>query len=285
MDLNKSNVERIGNLPICIEEYETLLYEKIREQLASDNKIQHHLTRSASEDVVNRLNLFYCDPRFTKVIIQAGRVYCEECWDIRKDFFFEMSKQNNHSKRYWDSVKYSYNKVAQIPLWSIYESIGMGEHALIVKNTDNKVEKIWYSNLSKIEYRFYTYLKTNHMSIFPRVYYVSADRVIIEKLNVGLMSTHELTPYITYIDKFVKIRNNMWGFKEKYVDWDELSQCLGKYHWFYLFLKEIEKGLNTILGITSIGDLSKQNIGLRRDGDVVYFDPIYKTLEYNMGIL
>lgn len=285
MDLNKSNVERIGNIPICIEEYEMLLYENIREQLTSDNKILHHLTRSANEHVINKLNLFYHDSRFTKIIILAGRVYCEECWDTRKDFFFEMKKRNNHSKRYWDSVECSYNKVAQIPVWYIYESIGMGEHGLIVKNTDNKVEKIWYSNLSNVECVFYTYLKTNHMTIFPRVYYVSTDRVIMEKLKVGLMSTHELLPYITYIDKFVKVRNDLFGFREKYVDWDELSQYLGEYHWFYQYLKEIEKGLNTILGVISIGDLSSSNIGFRSNGDVVYFDPIYKALEYNMGVL
>lgn len=260
----------IDPLPINLEDYEKLLYGEVRKKpgnLMSFEKIEI----PEIENIKNKLKSFYHNQKADNIITRVGRSYCESCWPSRTDILSELVKENNKSKKYWDAIKYSYDKLQKLPKRYITDSVGNGAYGIIFNYPGNKIEKISFLGFTPNEYKFYNYLKNNPTSIFPKIYDLEKDQVIMEKLNT---ETPKVSKCGEYIKKYIIKEDTDGGYKKRYPDWKLMEEELGKSYWFYKFIKDIEKELYKIFGIKIVGDLLADNIGERTNGDLVYFDPI-----------
>jgi hypothetical protein len=93
----------------------------------------------------------------------------------------------------------------------------------------------------------------------------------MEKLDVESPKIKECKEYIS---KYIIKENLPNGFRDRKPNWDLMEKEIGKNNWFYKFIKEVEEGIYKIFKIKSIGDFHSGNIGERKNGDLVYFDPI-----------
>ena len=65
----------------------------------------------------------------------------------------------------------------------------------------DKVEKISFNGFSSNEMKFYSYLKKNPLRIFPKIYDLEPDQVILEKLDTTNPKLKIWTDWIhTYTD-------------------------------------------------------------------------------------
>lgn len=261
----------IEPLPISLGEYEKLLYGEVKKKpgnMLSFEKIEI----PEIENIKNKLKSFYHNQKADNIITRIGRSYCESCWPSRTNILPELVKEsNNRSKKYWEAIKYSYDKLQQLPKRYITNSISNGAYGIIFEYPGNKIEKISFLGFSPNEYKFYNYIKNHSISIFPKIYDLEKDQVVMEKLNTN---TNKVFECGEYIKKYIIKEDTNEGYKNRYPNWKLMEEDLGKSHWFYKFIEDIEKELYKIFSIKTIGDLLGDNIGERRNGDLVYFDPI-----------
>ena len=261
--------KEISILPINLNEFEELLYGDIRYKIGitADNKNSALVRRMA----ISKLSSFFGSPDISAIIAYSGRAYCEDFWQSKDDFHSFIRDNGWVSPIYWKNIKFSYNKVCKMPLCYIFKNIGFGEHGIVFKHSKNKVEKISYTHFMSCEYRFYEYIMNHPISIFPRVYKLSKNRVILERLDTKHLKVAECSPLI---QKYVKINDIGNSLNLKSVNWHLMIEELGNEHWFYTFLKDIENGFFEIFGTYALGDLTPNNIGVRNDGSIVFYDPI-----------
>ena len=154
------------------------------------------------------------------------------------------------------------------------DCLGAGGYGVTFNYSKTKIEKVSYIGFSKNEYRFYEYLSKNYIPVFPKVYDLEKDQVIMEKLLVDTPKVNEYKEYISkYIYKEEKLNPRDPIIRNVY--WDEVERELGKNHPFYKFLLNVKSGIKKIFNVDDIGDLTKTNIGERiGTGEIVFFDPI-----------
>jgi hypothetical protein len=93
----------------------------------------------------------------------------------------------------------------------------------------------------------------------------------MEKLKTD---TPKIKKCYEYIKKYISRNDASDGYRDRYPNWKLMEEELGKSHWFYKFIQDIEAGLYKIFGIKTIGDIRHENIGERNDGTLVFFDPV-----------
>lgn len=261
----------IDPLPIDLEEYEKLLYGEVRKKpgnILSFEKIEI----PEIENIKSKLRSFYHNQKADNIITRIGRSYSESCWPSRTNILPELAKEsNNRSDKYWEAIKYSYNKLQKLPKRYITNSISNGAYGIVFEYPGNRIEKISFLGFTPNEYKFYNYIKGHPVSIFPKIYDLEEDQVIMEKLNTA---TPKISECGEYIKKYIIKEDTNKGFKYRYPNWELMEKDLGKNHWFYKFIEDIERELYKIFGFKTVGDLLVDNIGERRNGDLVYFDPI-----------
>lgn len=255
----------IDPLPISIEEYEKFLYGEVRKR---DDGSFYNTEVPEIEEIKKKLSDYYRSPRAAKLLVRIGRAFCEGCFPTRPDITKEIDKK---TKKYYDAVKFSYDKINRLPKRYISDSIGNGAYGIVFNYPLGKIEKIGFLGFSTNEYRFYDYLLKHNLKVFPKVYDLEKDQVIMEKLKTD---TPKVNEYRGYIKEYITKTNLPNGFKDRKPDWSKIYSELGKNHPFTKFLIDVEDGLQKILGVKSIGDLLGDNIGERENGDIVYFDPI-----------
>lgn len=261
----------IDPLPITLEEYEKLLYGEVRKKpgnLMSFEKIEI----PEIENIKSKLRSFYHNQKADNIITRIGRSYSESCWPSRTNILSELVKEsNNRSDKYWEAIKYSYNKLQKLPKRYITNSISNGAYGIVFEYPGNRIEKISFLGFTPNEYKFYNYIKRYPVPIFPKIYDLEKDQVIMEKLNTA---TPKISECGEYIKKYIIKKDTSKGYRNRYPNWELMEKELGRSHWFYKFIQDIEIGLNKIFGMKTIGDIRHENIGERNDGTLVFFDPI-----------
>ena len=261
----------IEPLPINLNEYERLLYGGF-----VYNKSNNSFDFKEDDKELNKLNKkiddYYKVKDSCSTIASIGRTYCDSFYPTRLEIFNDLKKNlNNRSKKYWEAIEFSYNKVNKLPKRYLTKLIDNGYSGIIFNYPGNKIEKISFLGFTKREYDFYNYLLYNPIKVFPKIYDLENDQVIMEKLDVESPKIKECKEYIS---KYIIKKDLSNGFRDKKPNWDLMNKELDKNNWFYKFLKEVEEGIYKIFKIKSIGDFHSGNIGERKNGDLVYFDPI-----------
>ena len=147
---------------------------------------------------------------------------------------------------------------------------GIGQNSTVEDIGGGKVKKTY--NLDHIKYcdlPFVKYCFKHKSKVFPIVYEYGDNWVILEKLK---LNTPEIKKWFKYLDDIKYEGKSIYEWtKEKNVDekiFDEYG--LKVYHWCKQCQKEM-KEMNSPY-ISWPGDLVINNVGQRKNGDIVFFD-------------
>ena len=262
------DLRTIDPLPISLEDYEKLLYGDLKYN--KSNNSFSELKDDEVDVIKEKINSYYSNKESDYIISSIGRTFAEGYYSKRSDIFNELVI-NNKSKKYWDSIKYSYNRINELPKRYIANQIGNGSFGVVFEYPGNKIEKVSLLGFTPKEYKFYNYLKHNPNRVFPKIYDLEKDQVIMERLRIGTSRIKECQKYIY---RYIIKETRTYGVIDRKPNWKLMEKELSKDNWFYVFVKEVEDGLEKIFGFKTLGDFHIDNIGERNNGDLVYFDPI-----------
>ena len=256
-------LRKIGSLPLNPLEFANLIILEI--------------TKKRDDPEYKRLgkiiNSYYHSPDASKGLTKIGKGLIGS-WSLEKKINpFEL-KISLDNKLFMDGVSFSYNFLQKLPLRYILDSLGAGGFGVVFEYPFGRIEKISYRGFIEEEMKFYEYLLHHPNPVFPKIYTLEKDQVIMEKLEV---EGKKLDKYKEWIEKYttrVSPKSSPYiPYRE--ADWKLMKEELGEDHEFCKFIKNIEEGLEKIYGYKTIGDLSKSNIGMRsKTGEIVFFDPV-----------
>lgn len=262
-------LSRIDPLPMTLEEYPIFLFHISKVKKLYPNA---ELSISLQEEISDRVNKFYKNPKAADTLRRIGQGFVWKWYDADSLLKF-LPDLNNSSEALLDSWK----RMQKIPKRYITDYVGVGGTGIVFDYGKDKVEKISFNGFSPNEMKFYSYLKKNPLRIFPKIYDLEPDQVILEKLDT---TNPKLKIWADWIHTYTDSGRPEFIIDKK-VYWDKIDTELGPNHEFTKFIKEAYSGIKKIFGKDTIGDISKSNIAIRPStGEVVYFDPIGGLLKY-----
>ena len=257
-------LKKIGKLPITLEEFSKLMILEI------SKKKEDPEYKKLSADI----NSFYNSQNAFKSLVKIGGGLIGS-WSLEKNINpFELELSTNN-KLFMEGVKFSYDSLSKLPIRYILDSLGAGGFGVVFEYPFGRIEKISYRGFIEEEMKFYKYLLNHPLSIFPKIYTLEKDQVIMEKVDVD--GSPKLDKYKKWIEKYIiRISPKSYPyFPYREANWELMKEELGKSHEFYKFVKKVENELEKIYGHKTIEDLSKSNIGIRpKTGEIVFFDPV-----------
>lgn len=171
------------------------------------------------------------------------------------------------------SIEDFYNMMKQIPIDRFNRVLGAGSNGIVLDiPNNNKIIKIFYEDHINInDEPFIKWCYKHNSNVFPKVYKIGKNWCIMEKLA---MHTQKCKKYIDIIDNetFGGIRPiTDIGNGKTVKNIQNLSkEQLEVYNWLLQVKKEMSD-INSKL-ITYPGDLNINNIGERKNGDIIFFD-------------
>ena len=257
-------LKKIGKLPITLEEFSKLMILEI------SKKRDDPEYKKLSEDI----NSYYNSQNAFRGLIKIGKGLIGS-WSLKKNINpFEL-KISSDNKLFLEGVKFSYDSLSKLPIRYILDSLGAGGFGVVFEYPFGRIEKISYQGFVEEEMKFYKYLLKHPLSIFPKIYTLEKDQVVMEKVDVD--GSPKLDKYKEWIEKYtIKISPKSYpNIPYKEANWKLMKEELGEGHEFYKFIKNVESELEKIYGYKTIGDLSKSNIGIRpKTGEIIFFDPV-----------
>lgn len=170
-------------------------------------------------------------------------------------------------EKHLDAIRYSYERIQVLPLYYLTESIGFGFTGIVFQKDDNTVIKQSYDCFCPLERRLYYYLQRQFLPVFPRVYSVTENYVVMEKLDTD---SQRIDLYRGWIKKYIEHK-----FIEEIGYREIKGEIAVEDQEFKDFVNELRKAFLQVFGIDTIGDLTPSNIGERlSSGEIVLFDPI-----------
>lgn len=170
------------------------------------------------------------------------------------------------------STKEFYEKIKQIPISRINRVLGAGSDGVVL-DMDDKVLKIYYSKtIKRPDYDFYSWCKDNKSKVFPKIYKMGKNWVLMEKLKIKTKDTKAL---LDTIDDSTPINGKtLWDWiklDEEEVDLTIFNdKQLEAFNWAQNCKKDMKKMNHR--GIGWPGDLQINNIGQRKTGEIIFFD-------------
>jgi hypothetical protein len=258
-------IKSIDPLPMTVEEYSIFLFhESDVKKIFPSVKLQE----SFQKELCERLNRFYNFPKAAYILRKIGIGFTFAAFGLETKMNF--LPIYGEDKRFTELINYSWSRINHIPKRYLFSSIGVGGTGIAFDYPGNKVEKISFNGFAPDELHFYSYLKKNPIEIFPKIYDISSDQVIMEKL---ITDSPKLDRYKKFIKSYIHKLNPLGTKRE--ILWDDLYKDLGENHEFILFLNRVIEGMYKIFGRKTIGDLTRNNIAERqKTGEIVYFDPV-----------
>ena len=175
------------------------------------------------------------------------------------------------SKTWEKGIDFTWKKISELPRGYFTDALGAGSFGVVLPKGLGRVEKINYQSLLPEEIKFYQALLKDPLPVFPRIYSLGKDRVVMERIETDTPRVKVLRGYISkYIER---VTTGLLPIPQP--KWKAILHDLGSDHWFTRFLRDIETGLEKIFGRKTVGDLSPGNVGERtKTGELVYFDPV-----------
>jgi hypothetical protein len=247
-----SNTEVISNLPLSFSEYSFFLFPgRLKGDKYEYDAIEHAKLRRRMEDTFGISN--------ADIMHKAGMMFA--CHKVPKyDLFL-------HPEEHLEAIQYSYEKMHRISMSTISRAIGHGFTSIVFEYGTQYVIKEAYEEFSPCELYFWDFQMKNSLSIFPKAFYVSDKMIVLERL---FTDTPIIGLYRQWIHEYIEhVFEKEVGFR--IIKKNILKQDAP----FKDFLDSIMKGFNTILGVTTIGDLTCENIAERVETEeIVLLDPL-----------
>ena len=242
----------IGSLPLSIEEYLYLLYPG---HLIGNNYVYD---KDVHRRLLEKLSCFY-NAKTANLIHKIGMAYSLQIAS-KKDLFIDPWK-------HIDAIEYSYNSICSLPVEIFDKVLGVGFNGMVFEYDKDKVIKIAINNFPNPELVLFQYQKVNNLAIFPQIYTVSENYVVMERL---LTSSTKLNRFNDYIKEYIKINFlEEISYRTLNTNIEQLPQE------FRSFVEELQFSLQKVFNYPSIGDIKIENIGEREStGEIVIFDPI-----------
>ena len=241
----KESRSRVGRLPFSFD-----LFEQFIKNCILDNEFDDH---PAWKEMENIITSNYDEK--TWVLFKG---WCESIYEFH---------EGRNSKI---SLKQFYDELSKIPLDRIAHGMGAGSNGVVWEVTDDKVIKLFYGDHIKQQDKiFLDYCYKHPSKVFPKIYKIGSNWVVMEKLKTF---TPKLRKWFKYIDdiKFEGKTIYEWS-KEQNVDTDIFDK-FGKevYDWCKQCQKEMKDMKSPY--ISWPGDLFIKNVGERKNGEIVFFD-------------
>lgn len=242
----------IGTLPISIEEYLYLLYPG---RLIGNKYVYD---KNKHSRLLEKLSCFY-NAKSANLIHKIGMAYSLQIAS-QKDLFTD-------PRKHIDAIEYSYNSICSLPVEILDKVLGFGYNGMVFEYDEEKVIKIAINNFPNTELAFFQYQKIHNRAIFPKIFSISDNYVIMERL---LTSSAKLNRFNDYIKEYIKLNFlEEISYRTLNTNIEQLPQE------FRSFVEELQISLQEIFNFPSIGDIKIENIGEREStGKVVIFDPV-----------
>lgn len=236
---------RIGRLPFSFEDFKEFITKCILDNEFDDapiwNKIKNSIIQSYNEMTWNMF-----------------KGWCESVYEFHG---------GRNSKI---SLEQLYDELSQIPLDRVTRGLGAGSNGVVWEIDKDKVIKLFYGDHIKQQDKiFIDYCYKHPSKVFPRIYKIGDNWVVMEKLKTF---TPKLKKWFEYIDdkKFGGKTIYQW-VNEKGVDiniFDDFGKDV--YNWC-IECKEEMKNIKSSY-VSWPGDLFIKNCGERDNGEIVFFD-------------
>ena len=236
---------RVGTLPFTFEQFERFVKECIL-----DNEFDDTLIWDEMKDLIIKK-------------------YNEKTWEMFKGWCESVYEFHN-GRNSKISLKQFYDELSLIPLDRVMRGLGAGSNGVVWEVSKDKVIKLFYNDHIKQQDKIFLEYCLNHQTkVFPEIYKIGDNWVMMEKLKTF---TPKLKKWFEYIDdkKFEGKTIYDWTI-EKNVD-ESIFDDFGKdvYKWCKMCQEEF-KHINSPY-VTWPGDLFLKNCGERNNGDIVFFD-------------
>lgn len=259
-------LKKIEELPITKEEFQVFLLEPARRY--------HGESDSRFDKIEKQISKYYHSTDAPEFFGKVGSSFLLT-W-LQEHGFSGRPEAILSCNRLPEATDWVYDKIRHLPKRYLLDSLGCGMYGVCFDYPFGRIEKISFRGFTKEETRFYEYLLKNpRTGIFPKVYTLEKDQVVMEKLLTDHPKLKELNTYIDryIISKFVG-SNGLDGVYSE-VRWEALDSDLDTDHWFRVLVYKVSEELKKIFGRATIGDFHTSNFGVRKEtGEIVYFDPI-----------
>ena len=262
------DLKKIDPLPISFQEFRDLIFPF---DYVAGKLIRYDIPAEIEE----KCNLYYKNPNAGRLIRKIGFGFAISMFgDWSKWGYKELSKKSKLNK---DAAEFAYKKIQNIPKRYIIDAISAGGCGIVFDYPLGRIEKISFRGFTDLETKFYTWQQKNNSPVFPKIYSLEEDQVIMEKLNT---ETPRVEKYKEWIDKYTE----KTSLTVRSLKLEKLKEDLGESHEFTKFIQNILEAMRSIFGKAIIGDLNKTNIGERtKTGEIVFFDPIMDNMLSQKG--
>jgi len=214
-------------------------------------------------------NEFDDAPIWNKIKDSIIQSYNEMTWDMFKGWC-ESVYEFHGGRNSKISLKQFYDELSQIPLDRVTRGMGAGSNGVVWEIDKDKVIKLFYGDHIKQQDKiFIDYCYKHPSKVFPKIYKIGDNWVVMEKLKTF---TPKLKKWFEYIDdkKFDGKTIFHW-VDEKNVDvniFDDFGRDV--YSWCIECKNEIKNIKSPYVAWP--GDLFIKNCGERDNGEIVFFD-------------
>lgn len=170
------------------------------------------------------------------------------------------------------SIREFYDRIKQIPLNRLNRVLGAGANGIVLDFGDKVIKVFYGKEINKKDLPFIKYCLNKDSNVFPKVYKIGKNWCVMEKLE---LNTPKCMLYMDIIDNF---EYNGFDFIRSISKGKKLDSTLNLsktqlevYEWCLKVKQEMDKIKNRYVS-TYPGDLVINNIGERKNGDIIFFD-------------
>ena len=218
--------------------------------------------------------------------------YAPDSWDDDIEFIKEIDKriEKQYGKAvlntfrgwvegsWYDSdLDILYDVLQNVPLNRLNKMLGAGSNGIVIEAND-KIIKWFHKNtpMTSEDRKFYEYCMSRPTKVFPIVYKLGKNFVVMEKLRTGTPKCKLYDSYLGFDGKKIDVNGKQITLDK--IIYNPTSDALNvlkkdKEAWkIFQWGSEAIKHLEKAVGFTEFSDLRLANIGERKNGEIVWFD-------------
>lgn len=173
-----------------------------------------------------------------------------------------------------------YDILINLPKDRLARILGAGSFGVAIEMTNGMVCKIYHRNtpMERSDRKFYEYCRMTKSNVFPKVYKLSDNYVVMEKLKMNTPKCKKWDEHLGFNAKPLPGTGLTLGeVASEYVNGTKRAKMLAAalpddikeiFDWAVDALTHLKKAV----GWDTFGDMKLANIGERSDGSIIWFD-------------